>query len=504
MIPFGKFEPDKSIHNPSASTVILNVRPTADGWGSLPKLSVFSDALAEDPRGAQTLVTASGTVTTFVGTKTAIYRLGSDGSWTDVSHTTYALPDGDSWSFAIYGNRILATNSADGLFYYDVGSSSAFAAAAGSPPAAKYVAVVGEFVVLLNLASDPAGLQWSGIGNSEQWTSGEELSDGQTFPEGGDIRGIVPVENGAYIAQRDMWRQMTFSPGSGFTFAFTVANNARGVVAARSIVQIGQGDFVYLSRDGFFRGIQGAPIGAERVDRTFYDELDAARTKTVDGAADPFEKIAWFRYPTLDGQSRLLGYDWQLDRWFMSTQDVYSFGIFSTSDVTLEELDSIFGNNLESVTGSIDDYVGASPKFGGFDRDNKFGYFNGLSQEAMLETADIEGFPGYRGFCRGARLVGDLRSYGPGTFDGTDIIVDETDIIAEDYESAQYTMQVGVSNYHGGERTWSTINSPNQYTGEVPFRASGRLHRYRVTITDDQDWNHVIGVEPNLTREGKR
>lgn len=503
MIPFPPYEPDKSIHNPAASSVVVNAKPVADGWGPLPSLNVTTDALTAEPRGAFTARTAAGEVVTMAGTATGMFSLGGSGAWTDVKSGTYALPDGDYWSFGLFGNVILITNSADGLEKFVIGSDSAFSAVAGAP-AAKYVMIVGDFVVLLNLASDSASMAWSGVADYTQWTVGEAFADVQAFKEGGAITGGVVVQGGAYIFQEYAIRAMQFAPASGYTFAFQTVNDARGCIAPRSIVAIGPNDFFYLSRDGFFRGPAGQPIGAERVDRTFFSNVDTARLAEVEAAADPLEKVVWVRYPTRSGDYGLLGYDWQLDRWFASDANVVGFGEFANASYTIEELDTLYPGGIDTIPVSIDSFIGGRFQFGAFDRDWKLGYFDGANQQATLETATIEHNPPNRAFVRGAQLAGDLNAVVDGSFDNIETTVDETDIIGDLYFEGAYTMQCGSADYHGTNITWSAAAEPNQNTGIVPFRVSGRLHRYRVIVKSNQTWRHVIGVRPDAVAEGNR
>ena len=53
---------------------------------------------------------------------------------------------------------------------FDLTSSSAFADLGGSPPQARYIAMVGRFVVLSGLLSTPYRIQWSGLNATTTWT----------------------------------------------------------------------------------------------------------------------------------------------------------------------------------------------------------------------------------------------------------------------------------------------------------------------------------------------
>jgi hypothetical protein len=317
MSVFAAYEPDRAIFNPAVTTNILNVVPVQDGWGPMPQLVAYSQALPGRCFGATYVRSNTGSFSVIAGTQQRLYRLNpATLAWDDISGSSapYGVPDGDRWSFARFGPKLLASTIGSPLQIYDVDAPSAFADALGSPPRAKYVTVAGDFVMLAHLLNQPQRVRWSAINDAEFWISGERGSDFQEFPDGEDITGVFGDSVGAVVVQRKMFRVMTFDPASGFVFRSEVANPARGSIAPLSIVQIGPRDFVYLCEDGFFRGLEGTPIGAERVDRSFLEAINHADLSTVRGVGDPFKKIAWFAWQNSGGMNKLLGYNWQLDR----------------------------------------------------------------------------------------------------------------------------------------------------------------------------------------------
>lgn len=477
------YEPDRARYALNASDGVLNAKPTADGWGPLPSLEVFTDALAAEPRGAFTGIAPDGTLAGFAGTVDTMYKLGAGGAWSDVSSGTYALPTGDAWQFDIFGSRVVMTNIADGPEYWDIGSSSAFATLPGSPPAAKYVRTVGDFLVLGNLSGTPNGVRWSGLGNSEQWTSGEELSDSQEFADGGSVQGILAVSGGAVVFQQYCIRSMIYTPESGYTFAFDYVNKNRGVIAPRSIVNIGPNDFVYLSSDGFFRGNEA--IGAEKVDATFRRTCDPAEIANVEGSADPINKIVWFRYKTVSATYQFLAYDWQLGRFFPCDQDTRGMAVMASSAATLEDLDTLFPGGMDATPLNADSPAlgGGTLAFGGFNSSYEFGYFTGVAQAATLETASQQLNKAGRAFVSGAEVIGDL-----GVVDGDG--------------ASTFTMQAGTADYHDMSETFGGAAEPNTRTGIVPFRSSARMHRFRVNIASGANWTHTSAIRAHFKPEG--
>ena len=103
----------------------------------------------------------------------------------------YLVGSGEQWKFALYGTLLIATNVVDGPQKFDLTTSANFEVLGGSPPAARYIDIVREFVFLGAIANNEKRVQWSAIGDAEGWTAGTNESDYQDFPNGGPVRGII-------------------------------------------------------------------------------------------------------------------------------------------------------------------------------------------------------------------------------------------------------------------------------------------------------------------------
>jgi hypothetical protein len=478
MLQFAPFEPDKAVFNPTASELSVNAEPVADGWGPMPSLVDFSDALPATCFGSTYVRNSSGGFFVIAGTQTQLYRLTTT-SWTLISGASapFAVPDSDRWQWARYGTRLLAAALGKPIQYLDADAGGNFAPLPNAPTA-KYVCVAGDFVVAAYLTNLPYTLKWSGINDSEYWTVGERNSDEQILPDGDEITGIFGAPKGAYVFQRNAMREMAFDPSSGYTFTISVANPTRGSLAPLSIVQVGPGDFIFLSQDGFFRGwgANVVPIGVERVDKWFFDNINVADLGIVRGVADPFKKIVWFQFPASSGGYKMLGYKWSLDRW--CTADNAGVTELVSTVTQAATIDSISAT-IDSVAIAIDSrlYAGGAPTFAGFTTANKLAIFDGAPRAATLATAEIEHAAPKRAFVNGARVYGDTVSY---------------------------TLKVGGRDYLGGTKTYTADIAPSSVTGLVPLRVSARLHQYIVTVTAAADWNNFVGIEPNAQPEGDR
>ena len=120
-------------------------------------VSPYSQALPGACRGYFYARNADQSVTVFAATASKIYKLNNtDFSWTDVSKAggSYtAAGNGEQWQFAQFNNFVIAAQINTVLQVFDLTSSSAFADLGGSPPPARYVAVVNRFVVLSGTVS---------------------------------------------------------------------------------------------------------------------------------------------------------------------------------------------------------------------------------------------------------------------------------------------------------------------------------------------------------------
>ncbi len=479
MIPFPPFEPDRIKYAVQASDMVVNALPIKDGWGPLPDIEVFSEALSGTCVGAIVVRTSTGTYRIFAGTQTGLYELNlTDYTWTDVSGVSapYSVPPTDRWQFEAFGDTLVAVNLSDDPQYIAIDAGTDFADLSGAPKA-KFVWTAGEYLVLGHIADFPTRVHTSGIGDASYWTVGQRGCDFQDFPDGGEVMGGIGSERGAVVFQRTKIRQMTVTQVGDYSFQTSVINPSRGVISPYSICSIGPGQFAYYSQDGFFAGAEGRPIGAERVDSWFQSTIDNTYIGQIRGIADPFQKIVWWQSQDATGTKFLLGWDWQLDRWCYADNNVTEMVALVTPGVSWDGLDDLYAS-IDDVDIPFDSalFLGGSPRFGAFDTSNRLGFFTGASRAATLETADVQLTPGQRTFLR------ELHALTDGT---------------------NFTIKVAVSDRAGGARTWGSAVSPTS-AGVCFYRADGRFHRARMEYAAGAEWSHVSGLDPVANASGQR
>jgi hypothetical protein len=352
IIPFPEWKPDVSDYEGSSSQVITNALPQGDGYGPFPGISALTQALPATCRGFINCRNADGSILIIAGTSTKLYKLNNtDLSWSDVSlgSSTYsALSSGFNWSFVQFNNLVFATQQNAVLQVFDLTSPTAFANAAGSPPQASYVSVINRFLVLSGLLSQAYRVQWSGLNNvnaSTSWDNVTAQSNFQDMADGGLVRGVTGGDQYGIVFQDSACRSMIFNPGSPEVFDFYKISEQEGIFAPQSAIKAG-GSVFFISTQGFRMIPPGGvptPIGKEKFDRFFFNNVDAGNLQYCIGAADPKSpRIIWVFKSQAGAQgffdSAIL-YDWQLQRATLASLSGEYISSLATPGITLESLD---------------------------------------------------------------------------------------------------------------------------------------------------------------------
>ncbi|MDB5606727.1 MAG: hypothetical protein JWP25_3627 [Bradyrhizobium sp.] len=483
LLACGDYRPDVSDYEGSASRNVLNVIPRGDGYGPFPDFAAYTAALPARCRGGFYALKSDGSVVTFAGTATKLYMLSNiDFTWGDVSlgASTYsALSASAQWQFVQFGNLVFATQANAVLQVFDLSSSTAFANCAGSPPQAAYISVVGRFLVLSGLLSNPYRIFWSGLNATTTWTSGINSSDFQDFPDGGIVRGVAGGESGV-IFQDQSIRRMSYVPGSPIIFQIDRIAEAKGLYAPYSIIRAGE-KILFYAGQGFHKIEPGGvpqQIGREKVDRTFLADLDKSNLQLFTGAADPRSTRVYWAYKSLSGSAglydKLLGYDLLLDRFFpVAMTGEYLLGVSQTG-LTLENLDTI-SSSIDALTLSLDSYATAvQPLLAQFNSGHVLGFFSGANLQATVESAE-QGTDENRLMVRGFRPITDAATL---------------------FGSLSYRDNPSAPSIAGSEV------AVNARTGRCDMRRDARYARFKVRIPAGTNWSFLAGVVPDITTSG--
>jgi hypothetical protein len=379
-----------------ALTEAKNVIPLAVGYGP------FTSEVNLSGNASQNLLTAftgqfSGATVLFAAGAPKLYKFDStDASLDDVSKLSGGSPISYTsttlWDFTQFGNVVIAANGKDKLQAWQTGSSGNFADLAAAAPSASYVTVVRDFVVAAKDATYPNRVFWSDINDETDWTPGStSQSDTQDIPDGGDIQGITGGEFGLIFLERAISR-MTYI-GSPLFFQFDTISRSLGCYEPRSIVQYGQMSY-FLSNDGFYAcdGQNVVPIGAEKVDRFFFEDSNPSELDKMSAAIDPINSLVIWSYLNTFSQQSLIIYNWQTKKWSRATTSAQYIATAASASVTLEGLD--FYGTMDSIATSLDSRLWSGGKIllAGVNG-AKIVTYTGAPMEADIQTGDFEGGP---------------------------------------------------------------------------------------------------------------
>lgn len=376
-IVLGEWTPDLAPNGHGGLTVCSNVYPIGNGYAPVGGFEAVTAALAGwDGGGAFTH--SDGSTVLLAGKADGLYSFGG-GAW--ASEHAQA---GAKWRFSQHRNIVVAV-SGGAPVAYDL-ATDAGGALGGSPPDATLTCTANEFTVL---AGDPAALTtvtWSGFGNPEEWTAGTNQSGAFPLPDGGKITGLAGGEyllvfqRGAihrfqYVGGDDVWQRSKIS-------------SEIGCIEPSSICQAGRLVF-FLSERGFMLcdGETVTPIGAEKVDRTFFATYERAALGMMWAAVNPRHYLACWAMPGNPGQ--VWQYNWVLQRWTLVELALSGVLGAYTSSLDSDAVDAEYPGGADAIDLPMDSpvFAGGDPRFYVVSPAGVIGTLTGAALAATLDTA---------------------------------------------------------------------------------------------------------------------
>lgn len=499
MLEFAPYTPDQP--DLAGGTIIAkNVLPrTGRSYGPLSSLTSVADALTNRAQGAAAFRNSVGNVFTFAGDVSDLFLL-SGTTFDNVSSSAgaYTTAADDAVEFVKFGERVMSANGhVDPIQSYVMGTSAKFATLAAAAPRAKHMGIIKDFVMVGNTWDSVDGsvgnrVWWPAINDPTDWPvigstdAAQKQSDRQDLPIGGNVQAItgsIGGAHGAIFCEKAIYR-VTYE-GSPLVFSFFAVEEDRGTPAPNSVVNVGNLGF-YLSEDGFYRfdGSGSIPIGAQRVDKTFFADLDQNYFDRIYGAADPINKMVFWSYPAAGNTggrpNKLIIYNWDVDRWaFAEVENDILFRDLSAG-YTLEELDQ-FGT-IDTLPFSLDSraWTGGAVLLSAFDSDKKLAQFSGDSMAAAIETPELGGMELLRS-PHSRIYVDGVRPY----VDGGTITI-----------SLKHRATPGGALATDGP---NVIDSD----GQAHFTRSTRYARAEINIAAAGAWTHAQGVDFTVSDDGE-
>lgn len=468
MPDFGAWLPDQPDFGHDGLVVARNTFAGTLGYEPFRSLSSVTAALSDPWRGGGAFDDLAGGSALVAGTDGGLEAYIS-GAWVSKKAGVYS----GQWQFAQFGDHIIGTNGSAPVKYDMAGAAGADLG--GSPPDARMVAIVRDFVFLAGDPADRNTVSWSAVNNMEGWTVGTNQSDQQTIPDGGEITGLAGGEYGL-VFQKSAINIFEYV-GTPLIFTRRKISETIGSVAPGGLAQAGKMVFFYSNR-GFFLFNDGelTPIGREKVDRAFastYTILEIESDLRV--AIEPNLNLVMWSMP-----GRLWIYNWSSDRWSEVTESqIIGVTTGRTGYVTLDDLGAIYPGGNDTAPMGTDDpaFSGGDPMLMIACQDGTLKAFGGSDLlPCTLRTAKMEPVQGLDFHLRNVRPVGDV---------GTGVVVniDTASRLSDTQQRA----------------TTTDLRS----NGDMPLLARGRFIQAEIVTAADTSWTYLQGIDFEGTAGGR-
>jgi hypothetical protein len=478
-IQFGEWRPDRAPHMSPDLTEAVNVLSVAGGYAPVPShVQIAGTHLGFRAQGFFSVPAASGEPIVYTATGQRVYRI-KNGAF---AQAYYAGDYADApWWFAQLAGEIVTGNRYVSPVAGRPGTD--FSPVSADAPAAAVGAIVDRnFLMLGNLSNDgidgakPARVRWAGFRNIRTWGTsvGTQADFEDMHDEGGPVVAITGRGNGTVFQRKAITR---ITPNPTTVFDFTTVELGRGPISRGAVCDIGPYQF-YRADDGFFAwdGIQSVPIGTDKVDRWFADNVNPARLERISSGYDPTTRCVLWAFPEQgqDDNSAIISYSMADQRWTLIRKAMQYIGASATFPATIESMPTPDASGI-----SWDDpaYAGKRPVLAGIDGDGTYGTFTGEAMAYTLTTGDYISKAGSRSFVSGVRpIIDDLET----------------------------TIAVGTKNQRDSDPiVWKAPTSPG-VDGKCPQRVDARLLRYRMAGDAGNDWSRAVGLELDVQASGLR
>lgn len=480
VLPVLEWVPDAAALGNKGSVRIVNAVPGTNSYKPFPSFAVLTDALTGYARGAIDVRDRDGNVFQYAGDETALYQL-SGTSWEDITRVESEEPDPyatgteERWEFVRWKNQVLATNFSDEPQKITLGGTNFEDLT--SDFRCRRLAVVKDFVVAANTFDSSDGnvsdrVRWSAFNNEADWTVSPSTGADFRDLKGGPVLKVFGGEYGTILASNSVYR-MEFTGAPDF-FQINETVPDIGVLGPGAAARIGSTVFMW-SNQGFVAVTSAsgtpAPIGAGKVDRYAFQDLDDSYLHRISCVADPKSGRVFWAYPGAGNSggrpNRIIVYDRALNRWGLIEQEVELLWRAGGVGFTLEQLDD-FSASLDDLEVSLDSSQwkgGGAILMGAFNSERKHGFFDGQPMTATVDTAEREIHAGHRTQLNSFRALVD---------------------------GGSVTAQVGRRDDLADEVAWGPVLSKTG-SGRFTCRVNARYHRFRLHLSGN--WSDAIGTQ---------
>jgi len=482
-IPFAEWAPDRSELSGTAQEA-KGVISQSGHYAPLQSLSAYKAATALPNRciGAYGFWSSRGNANIFMGDSGNLYRLVNRVP-TIISKTGgYAASVPDGWEMEQFGDFVIAVNANASPQVYEMGAASLFSDLGGSPPLAKTVFRVSNQLCLANNRT----LSVSGFNNSTLWdyataTQGVQVDVDQ---RGGNIQTGVGGEIGLIFQERGIVRMTYVGPPT--VYALETIEWKHGAISRKAVSQYGRQTF-FVSETGMFvtDGLTVTPIGHNRVDKYFSDNLNYSARSRVTSAIDFARKLWIVGFPTGGNAdpTELLIYSMSDNRWThddIATQMLFEMPIEGISLDDTAGITTLEGTtDVDQITTSVDDaqWRESRVQIGAVDSSRILSTFSGTNRAATIETTDFEPVP--------------LKQ----------TLIDE---IWPEIDSVPANVTASVKAVDRLAGTTATTTVAMNALGFVPVRLSTRYLRVGIDVASASTWTEATGIKWRGSPAGER
>lgn len=482
LLELGEWMPDlPALANPGA-LLAKNCIPEAASYRHFNGLQAFGDALDGMATGSYWLRSPTGGIFDFVGTSDKLYLFDGITTYDDVSKPA-ASYSAAAWDFTNFQRRVIATDGATAVQYYDLGVSATFDDLPDTPPIMACIGVVRDFVMggdyEIGSEREEGGFAWSGFNNSNLWTPSLSTQAGRrrSRGNGGKVQRIVSGSRGIGFRQDDILGISYVGPPN--IWQWDDITTLHGTDAARSVCWT-QTYVFYHSIEGFKRlnrqTMKIDDIGYAKVDKWFVENSAASDVSSMQGTVDRRNKLVLWAFRS-SGSSltfdRVLIFNWAANRWAYAEINVELIGEFASVGYNLDTIGAILGGNIDSASIPVDSdaYAGGAVSLLAFNSSHEACTFDGDPLTAEIDTKEIM-IPGRRTFVNGV----------------TPIVNSSTD--------PTITIAPLTRNLPTAEPSLGSFGTLSTRSAQVDMRADARYHRYRVKIQNGFTHAKAVVFEP--------
>jgi hypothetical protein len=425
-LQLGKWRPDLNRITGSDTCVkALNVLPRVGGYGSFSDIHPTSPPVGEKVQASFCLQIPQNNFPAIYAASINKIKQFINGAWTDCSNGTYATSE-PCFDFTQIGQHIFATNINHNIQYQDgLNAGSAFVDIQSSPlftptitdtfnnqvvqnlpPKANYCATFKNFLVLGHTDGGTQRVHWSALGNPFFFPEptarlASEVQSGYTDlnNDAGQIVGFAGFLDYLLIFQQRAITRMSFRGQAGEPFDFSQTISVDVGALSNGAITSYEGITYFWAEDGFY-GTDGANlrrIGANQVDKYFWDKIDYARRFEISSVYDPQNKVVMWSFAekntALISNNSLAIFNVDDERWaevkYKKNKGLTALVRMLSSGIAVGQL----GNDYPTAP----DWAGSS-FIAAFTGENRFGDFRGRTLSWEIETGEYIFNQGYRSF----------------------------------------------------------------------------------------------------------